>query len=43
MIVDVWNHNDKEVKISSHSNGVITVHSAWPTAKMTIEQLKFET
>jgi len=43
MIVDAWNDNYKEVKISSHSNGVITIHSAWPTAKMTIEQQKFET
>jgi len=43
IIVDAWNNNYKQVKISSHSNGVITIHSAWPTAKMTIEQQKFET
>lgn len=44
LIIDAWNGNYKEVKISTHSNGVITAHVAWrrPAAILYIEQTKYK-
>ena len=40
-IHNAWEENYKKVKISTHSNGVITAHDAWPEAKERIEKSKY--